>query len=115
MRHFILIMAMVLASATAQAGVSRGLTVASNDEPAVAAPSTNAAEPSNAAEAPKFVARPSVVDTKTDQPKADVKADQPKPTAEKTADAPKVEKPKRKRESTEARVIYELHRHGIYW
>jgi hypothetical protein len=33
MRKFILITAMVLASATAQAGVSRGLTVASNDEP----------------------------------------------------------------------------------
>jgi hypothetical protein len=25
------------------------------------------------------------------------------------------EKPKRKHGSTEARVIYELHRHGIYW
>jgi outer membrane biosynthesis protein TonB len=25
------------------------------------------------------------------------------------------EKPRKKRESTEARVIYELHRHGIYW
>jgi hypothetical protein len=30
-------------------------------------------------------------------------------------ETPKVEKPKRKRMSTEARVIYELHRHGIYW
>ena len=35
MRKFILITAMVLASATAQAGVSRGLTLlAANDEPA---------------------------------------------------------------------------------
>jgi hypothetical protein len=100
MRQFILILAMVLVSATAQAGVSRGLTLASNDEPAAAEPS------SNAAEAPKFVARPSAVDTK---------AEQPKPAAEKNADAPKVDKPKRKHESTEARVIYELHRHGIYW
>jgi hypothetical protein len=29
-------------------------------------------------------------------------------------ETPKVERPKRKRMSTEARVIYELHRHGIY-
>jgi|HubBroStandDraft_1064217.scaffolds.fasta_scaffold325576_1 hypothetical protein len=120
MRQYILILAMVLVSATAQAGVSRGLNMASNDEPAAAEPSTNATAPSNAAEAPKFVARPSVVDTKPEQPRADVKAD-PKPTADKnddapkTADAPKVEKPKHKHESTEARVIYELHRHGIYW
>jgi hypothetical protein len=28
---------------------------------------------------------------------------------------PNAEKPKRKRGSTEARVIYGLHRHGIYW
>jgi hypothetical protein len=36
----------------------------------------------------------------------------PSPTNIQTANA---EKPKRKRGSTEARVIYELHRHGIYW
>jgi hypothetical protein len=33
MRRFILITALLLASATAQAGPSRGLTLASNDEP----------------------------------------------------------------------------------
>jgi hypothetical protein len=38
-----------------------------------------------------------------------------KPVAEKDAQPLKAEKPKRRRESTEARVIYELHRHGIYW
>jgi hypothetical protein len=38
------------------------------------------------------------------------KADEAKPLPEK-----KAEKPKRRRDSTEARVIYELHRHGIYW
>jgi hypothetical protein len=37
------------------------------------------------------------------------------PVAEKNVETPKVEKPKRKQMSTEARVIYELHRHGIYW
>ena len=37
MRKFILVAAMVLVSATAQAGGSRGLTLASNDEPVAAA------------------------------------------------------------------------------
>ncbi len=112
MRKFILIAAMVLISASAQAGVSRGLTVASSDEPAVAeqskvvekaveAPKTE--EPK--ADAPKFVERPAVVDPAADQ----AKPDSGKPVSDKKAEK------KRKRESTEARVIYELHRHGIYW
>ena len=33
-----------------------------------------------------------------------------------TADKPEIAvKPKKKRVSTEARIIHELHRHGIYW
>jgi hypothetical protein len=103
MRKFILIAAMVLASASAQAGGSRGLTLASNDDPATTTQPAPASE-ATPADAPKYVERPSAVDTKaaTDQPKADakpvVKADR-----------------KKHRESVEARVIYELHRHGIYW
>jgi hypothetical protein len=42
MRTFILIAALVLASASAQAGVSRGLTVASNDESAAVDPTADA-------------------------------------------------------------------------
>ena len=42
-------------------------------------------------------------------------ADQAKPVADKDIQTPKAVKPKRRHESTEARVIYELHRHGIYW
>ena len=87
MRKFVLIAAMVLISASAQAGVSRGLTMASNDEPAIAG-------------------QPAAVDATADQPKSD----QTRPASDK-----KAEKPAHKRESTEARVIYELHRHGIYW
>jgi hypothetical protein len=107
MRKFVLIAAMVLASASAHAAGSRGLTLASNDEPAAAtqpAPAPAAAP----ADAPKYVERPSAVDTKatSDQPKADAKSDS-KPVV-------KAEK-KKHHESTEARVIYELHRHGIYW
>ncbi|HKB90321.1 MAG TPA: hypothetical protein VKC60_07365, partial [Opitutaceae bacterium] len=50
MRKLILITAFVLVSASAQAGISRGLTLASNDPSATA-------EQSKAAEAPTSVAR----------------------------------------------------------
>jgi hypothetical protein len=102
MRKFILIAALVLLSATAQAGGTRGLTLASNDEPA-------ATDQPNAVEAPKYVERPAAVDTTTQAPKVD----QAKPVAERNMETPKPAKAKCK--STEARVIYELHRHGIYW
>jgi hypothetical protein len=119
MRKFILIAAMVLVSASAQAGPSRNLTMASNDEPA--AVEQTKAVPDKAVqdatqvdelgvETPKYVDRPSAVG-KAVEP---ARADQVKPVADKIAEAPKVEK-KRRHESTEARVIYELHRHGIYW
>jgi len=110
MRKYILIAALVLVSATAQAGVTRGLTLASNDEPAVAE-QPKAVEAPKAVETPKYVDRPAAVSTTTEQPKVD----QAKPVADKNTQTLKVEKPKRKRESTEARVIRELHRHGIYW
>ncbi len=124
MRKFILITAMVLASATAQAGVPRGLTMASNDEPAaVEQPGTTEALKSVEApkpvveaskpveEAPKVVERAPAVDTNAEPPKADTV----KSVAGKDTPPLKVEKPKRRHESTEARVIYELHRNGIYW
>jgi hypothetical protein len=112
MRKLILVAAMVLASATAQAGVSRGLTLASNDEAPAAEPAKAVEAPK---EAPKYVERPAAVDTAVQAPKAEAA----KPAGQ-TTDAPKTgqtraEKPKHKRGSTEARVIYELHRHGIYW
>lgn len=115
MRKFILVAAMVLISATAQAGASRGLTLASNDEPAaaaqpkaVASKSGNTAKP---AEAPKYVDRPAAVNTATPAPAAD----QTKQVADSNVQAPKAEKPRRQRLSIEARIIHELHRHGIYW
>src|SRR6202158_6131470 len=114
MRKFILIAALVLASASAQAGVTRSLTMASNDEPAPAEqPKASDVKGSEvkAVEAPKYVDRPAAVSTTTEAPKAD----QAKPIAGNNTQTPKVEKPKCKRESTEARVIHELHRHGIYW
>jgi hypothetical protein len=122
MRKLILIAALVLASATAQAGQSRSLTVAANDEPSAAAPAKaavtpkvaetpNAAEAPKATEAPTYVDRPALVEPKASQPAAEPA----KPVAEKTAVAPKLEKPRRKRYWNEARIINELHRHGIYW
>jgi hypothetical protein len=118
MRKFILIAAMVLASATAQAGQSRSLTLAANDDqPAAAADqakdqvkdTVTPVETPKAAEAPKFVDRPAAVDatTTTAQPS---KADAGKPIT-----AAKADKLRRNNHWTEARIIGELHRHGIYW
>jgi outer membrane biosynthesis protein TonB len=119
MRKLIMIATMVLVSATAQAGVSRGLTLASNDEPAAATTQPATAETPTASdikapETPAYVARPAPVNTATpapqpDQAKTQATAPEPAPV---TARA---DKPKRRHESTEARVINELHRHGIYW
>ena len=132
MRKFILITTMVLASATAQAG-SRGLTLASNEEPAAAATAQAVdtkpadekpvdtkpvdAKPAEAkpaevlpAETPKYVDRPAAVGSTPQQSADQCPCADPANTV-----APKTVKPKRRHESTEARVIYELHRHGIYW
>jgi hypothetical protein len=118
MRKFILIAAMVLASASAQAGQSRSLTLAANDDQPAAATdqakdqvtqSATPVETPKAAEAPKFVDRPAAVDatTTTAQPS---KAEAGKPVT--TAKADKL---RRNNHWTEARIIGELHRHGIYW
>lgn len=101
MHKFILVAVLVLASVAAQAGEPRSLTLASNEEPVAAEP--------GASEAPKYVARPSA---NARQPKAEGQ----NAGTEKTAAAPRAEKPRRRGgASTEARVIHELHRHGIYW
>ena len=115
MRKFILIAAMVLASATAQAGQSRSLTLAANDDQPAAATdqakdqvkqTATPVEAPKAAETPTYVERPAAVDTTTQPPKAD--AGKPVTTA-------KANKPRHRQDWTEARIIGELHRHGIYW
>jgi hypothetical protein len=125
MHKFILIAAFVLASASVQAGPMRSLTLASNDQPAAAeqpkaveqktveqkpVETPKAVEAPAANEAPNYVARPAAVGTATAAPNAEPAG----PVARKTTTS-RVEKPKRRRESTEARVIRELNRHGIYW
>jgi hypothetical protein len=104
MRKFILVAAMVLASATAQAGASRGLTVASSDEPA-AAVQPKSVETPKPAETPTYVARPAAVDTTTDAPKVDQA--RPGPT--------RAGRPRHRHASIQGRIIYALHRYGIYW
>ena len=127
MRKLILIAGFVLASAAAQAGEPRSLSLASEASPAAApapaaapvAETPKTAEAPQETEAPKYTERPALVETKSEP----VKAEQPtavqpnvepaKPVAEKTAS--KAEKPRHKRYWTESRIIGELHRHGIYW
>jgi len=102
MRKFILIAAMSIVSATANAGPStRGLSLASSEPPA-AVEQTKTEQTADAP--PAAVERPKLVSPQ-EQAKASAVVDKPEVTA----------KPKTKRVSTEARVIYELHRHGIYW
>jgi hypothetical protein len=117
MRKFILIAAMVLASASVHAGESRNLTLAAGDEPTAVEPSKaveapketpKAVEETMPAEAPKYVDRPAAITTATETPKTDAA----KPVAAQTA---KADKPKHRRYWTEARIIGELHRHGVYW
>jgi hypothetical protein len=131
MRKFILITAMVLVSAAAHASDPRSLTmgdapVKSTEVKATDAKTVDAAAP----EAPVYVERPSAVDTNATQPATQPAAQcQPAPT---TAEAPKTEtskietpkstkdfatfdRPKPRRQSTQSRIISELHRHGIYW
>ncbi len=114
MRKFILITALVLVSATAHASGPRSLTLASSEEPAKSV-ETKPAEVKPAEttpEAPKFVDRPSAVDPATQcQPAASTTADAPKVVPRDVATA----KPKRRHQSTESRIISELHRHGVYW
>ena len=125
MRKFILITAFVLVSASAQAGISRSLTLASNDPSATV-------EQSKAAEAPASVARqrPSIRQQGSQDPQQNSQSLQQSQrmqqggqrmrrpgliTAAKYAVAVKVAKLKRQGESTLARVKYAMHRHGIYW
>lgn len=84
-----------------------------NAQPASVQPSSvqpAAAAPADAVAQPKAdVARPSIIPPQAAAPQIAT------PEAPKAESKPRAEQPKRRRVSTEARVIYELHRHGIYW
>jgi hypothetical protein len=157
MRKFILITAMVLASATAQAGQSRNLSPASNndEQPPVVATTTTPAPQPKAAEAdtsngtvaspqnqaptpptppasptppapPTFEARPPAVAPVATTPPASPPLVTPTTTTTTTTAAPpakgdaprkaaKAGKGRRGGHWSEARIIGELHRYGIYW
>jgi hypothetical protein len=121
MRKLILIAAMSLLASQAYAGGPRSLSLAAtNASQQTAEPATTAATPPQAP-----AAAPTNVQTATTGPAST----SPAPTATTTATAPaatqssaapiasttETTKPKRRQPSTEARVIRELHRHGIYW
>jgi hypothetical protein len=139
MRKFILIAGFALVSAAAQAG-DRSLSLAGSETAPVAAPAKPAEAPKTAeapqaaeaptADAPKYVERPAVVEPKaesnTEAPKtaspktqsANLEtpaAERARPAARRTASSSRSEKPRRKHYWTEARIVRELHRHGIYW
>jgi hypothetical protein len=102
MRKLVLIASLLLLSASAQAGSSRSLTLAAHDgTTAQTAPTQQTAEQPKALETSTAAEAKPAEQTSTPAPKTTAKA----------ADA----RPKHKGVSTEARVIYELHRHGIYW
>ena len=123
MRKLILIAGFVLASAAAQAGDNRSLSLDPLAGPAPARasdPSQTAQAPDATAtpkaetprEAPKYVERPALVDdTKSDLSGTETA----KPVTSRPASGPRAEKPRRQRYWTEGRIISELHRHGIYW
>jgi len=108
MRRFLVIAAIALMSGTAHAGPSRNLSLAAGEteQPAPEQPKTEqkADTPAPAEVPPVPVERPKLV-APQDEAKTPVIADKPEIAV----------KPKKKRVSTEARVIYELHRHGVYW
>ena len=112
MRKFILLAALVLASTAAQASDKISMiTQLPSEEPA-------AATERKPVETPKYVARPSAVDKAAEQPKSEAKserAEAKRPVAEKTTRASRTERPRRRDDITEARVIQELNRRGINW
>ena len=133
MRKLILITGLVLASAAAQAGEPRSLTL-SSDSPATTAPAKPAAsaramaeapqrtnappatETPKAVETPKYIERPALVEPKAEPPQVQRSTVAPaKPPAGKAASTHRTEKRRYKRYWIEGRIISELHRHGIYW
>jgi hypothetical protein len=143
MRKFILIAGFVLASAAAQAG-DRSLSLAGSETQAAPAPArADTSKSAQAAEAPKYVERPAVV-----EPKPESKAETSKPetsraetASPRTGRAARTQRyatrpasagpgspaarraammsrsagAHRMRFGIRARIIMALHRHGIYW
>ncbi|MDH6256908.1 hypothetical protein [Bradyrhizobium sp. BR13661] len=114
MRKLILIATMSLLATQAYAGGSRGLSLAASqvtEQPATTAPP-------QATQAPTATP-PANVKTATTAPASPQPVTSPQtataPAATATQPVAETAKPKHREPSAEARVIRELHRHGIYW
>jgi hypothetical protein len=139
MRKFILIAGFVLAAAAAQAG-DRSLSLGGIETKTVPAPAkaTDASKSAEAAEAPKYVERPAVVEpkaetsrtetsnTETARPRASRAARAYRPAAGPASAGPARPVARRSAYMSRnarshgvryriARIIGALHRHGIYW
>lgn len=97
-RHYVraVFAASLLISASAHAGQSRGLSLATAEVP----------PPNETIQPAPSVSQPPAAGTPTAAPETKSAA----PTEPTTA-----AKPIKKHVSVEARIIYQLHRHGIYW
>ncbi|WP_183248241.1 hypothetical protein [Bradyrhizobium sp. cir1] len=120
MRKLILIAAMSLLATGAHAGGSRSLSLAATDasqraveQPGTASPQATQAPAPNVQTATTAPAATSVTTAPATPAPAATAPTQP--AAAPVASTTETAKPKRRQPSTEARVIRELHRHGIYW
>jgi len=137
MRKFILIAGFVFASAAAQAG-DRSLSLGGNEtQAAPASARADTSKSAQAAEAPKYVERPAVVEPKAETSRAETvtprtaraakaarmqryatrpaSAGPGRPAARRTAYMSRSAGSYRMRYGIRARIITALHRHGIYW
>jgi predicted lipid-binding transport protein (Tim44 family) len=131
MRKLILVAAMSLLATEVLAGGSRGLSLAASgtsqqaEQQATTAttPRTTQAPPASqstnvqtAATAPTSAATATTAPAASTAPVAAPASTSPaQPAATREATTTDIAKPKRRQSSTGARVIRELHRHGIYW
>ena len=119
MSKLILITVMSLLASQANAGGSRSLSLAAStanqqatEQPATPTAGTPLAVQSPAAAPP---ATTQTATTTTSTPSAATTPTATTATAASTAPTQATTKPKRRAPSLEARVVRELHRHGIYW
>jgi hypothetical protein len=132
MRKLIVVAAVILASATAEAAQTRSLTradvqVAATDQakppdasnPSEATKSSEAAtapDVAKPADPPKFVERPAVEPMRSQTAPTATRPSTADVTRLSTAKTAKADKPRHQQSYwTESRIIGELHRHGIYW
>ena len=128
MRKLILIAAMSLLATEVHAGGPRGLSLAASgtsqqaEQPATpqtiqAPPAPQSTNVQTAATAPTSAATATTAPAASTAPVAAAPASTSptRPAATREATKTEIAKPKRRQSSTEARVIRELHRHGIYW